>query len=40
MDVRDIGWKGMEWFHVAQGTKQWPALINVNLQIHKMQGNF
>jgi hypothetical protein len=40
MDVRDIGWKCMDWFHVAQGRDQWPYLTNVNLQISQNARNF
>jgi hypothetical protein len=40
MDVGDIGWKGMDWFHVAQGRDQWQSLTNVNFQISQNARNF
>jgi hypothetical protein len=35
MDLREIGWKGMDWIHLANGRDQWRALVNtiMNLQI-------
>jgi hypothetical protein len=35
MDLREIGWGGMDWIHVAQDTDQWRALVNtvINLRI-------
>jgi hypothetical protein len=35
MDVRDIGWGGMDWVHLAQDRDQWMALVNtvMNLRI-------
>jgi hypothetical protein len=29
MDLRVIGWGGMEWIHLAQGMDQWRALVNM-----------
>jgi hypothetical protein len=28
MDVRDIGWDGMDWIDLAQDRDQWRALVN------------
>jgi hypothetical protein len=28
MDLREIGWGGMEWIDVAQDRDQWRALVN------------
>jgi hypothetical protein len=28
MDLREIGWCGMEWIHLAQDRGQWMALVN------------
>jgi len=28
MDVRDIGWKGVDWIHLAQDRNQWQAVVN------------
>jgi hypothetical protein len=35
MDLRDIGWDGMDWVDMAQVRDQWKALIRVvmNLRI-------
>jgi hypothetical protein len=28
MDLREIGWNGMEWIDLAQDRNQWRALVN------------
>jgi hypothetical protein len=28
MDLRDIGWGGMDWTYLAQDRVQWRALVN------------
>jgi hypothetical protein len=28
MDLREIGWSGMDWIDVAQDLDQWRALVN------------
>jgi hypothetical protein len=28
MDLRDIGWGGMDWIDLAQDRDQWRALVN------------
>jgi transposase len=28
MDLREIGWDGMDWIDLAQGRGQWRALVN------------
>jgi hypothetical protein len=35
MDLRVIGWGGMEWIHLAQDREQWRALANtvMNLRV-------
>jgi hypothetical protein len=35
MDIREIGWGGMEWIDLAQDIDQWRVLINtiINLRI-------
>jgi hypothetical protein len=35
MDLREIGWGGVEWIHLAQDRDLWRALVNVmmNLQV-------
>jgi hypothetical protein len=35
MDLREIGWDGMDWIDVAQDRDQWRVLVNmvINLQV-------
>jgi hypothetical protein len=35
MDLREIGWGGMDWIDLAQGRDQWRALVNtvMNLRV-------
>jgi hypothetical protein len=35
MDLRDIGWDGMDWIGLAQDRDQWRALVNtvMNLRV-------
>jgi hypothetical protein len=33
MDLREIGWKGVEWMHLAQGRDQWRALVNTVMNL-------
>jgi hypothetical protein len=35
MDAREIGWKVVDWIHLAQDRNQWQALVNtvVNLRV-------
>jgi hypothetical protein len=35
MDLREIGWGGMDWIDLAQDGDQWRALVNtvMNLQV-------
>jgi hypothetical protein len=42
MDLRDIGWDGMEWIDLAQDRDQWRALVNmaVDLRIAQNVGKF
>jgi hypothetical protein len=28
MDLRDVGWGGMDWINLARGRDQWRALVN------------
>jgi hypothetical protein len=28
MDVRDTGWEGVKWIHLAQDRDQWLAVVN------------
>jgi hypothetical protein len=38
MDLRDIGWDGVDWIDVAQDRDQWRALVNtvMNLRVHQL----
>jgi hypothetical protein len=33
MDLREIGWDGMDWIDLAQGRDQWRALVNTVMNI-------
>jgi hypothetical protein len=35
MDLREIGWDGMDWFDLAQDRDEWRALVNavMNLRV-------
>jgi hypothetical protein len=33
MDLREIGWGGMEWIHVAQDSDQWKAFVNTVMNL-------
>jgi hypothetical protein len=35
MDLREMGWRGMDWAHLAQDRDQWSALVNtvMNLRV-------
>jgi hypothetical protein len=35
MDLREIGWDGMDWIDLAQNRNQWRALVNrvMNLRV-------
>jgi hypothetical protein len=28
MDLREIGWEGVDWIHLAQDRDQWRAVVN------------
>jgi hypothetical protein len=40
MDLREIGWDGMDWIDLAQDRDRWRALVNtvMNLKFHKLLG--
>jgi hypothetical protein len=38
MDLREIGWGGMDWIDLAQDRDQWRALVNT--VIHIQQASF
>jgi hypothetical protein len=33
MDLRQIGWKYVDWIHLAQDRDQWKAVVNVVMNI-------
>jgi hypothetical protein len=33
MDLREIGWGGMDWIGLAQDTEQWRALVNTVINL-------
>jgi hypothetical protein len=35
MDIREIGWGGVEWIHLAQDRDRWRAVVNavMNLRV-------
>jgi hypothetical protein len=33
MDLREIGWDGMDWIDVAQNRYQWKALVNMVMKL-------
>jgi hypothetical protein len=33
MDIREIGWGGMDWIDLAQDRDQWGALVNTVINI-------
>jgi hypothetical protein len=42
MDLREIGWDGVDWIELAQDRDQWRALVNtvMNLRVPKIAGTF
>jgi hypothetical protein len=42
IDLREIGWDGMDWIDLAQDRNQWRALVNTvtNLRVLKNAGKF
>jgi len=42
MSLREIGWGGVDWMHLAQDRDQWPSLVNavMNLRVPQKVGNF
>jgi hypothetical protein len=33
MDVREIGWDGVDWVNLAQDRNQWRALVNTAMNL-------
>jgi hypothetical protein len=42
MDLREIGWDGMDWIYLAQDRDQWRALVNtvMNLRVPQNVAKF
>jgi len=42
MDLREIGWEGVDWIHVGEDRDWWQAVLNMvmNLQVPQKAGNF
>jgi hypothetical protein len=42
MDLREIGWDGMDWIDLDQNRDQWRALVNtvMNLRVPQNAGKF
>jgi hypothetical protein len=34
MDLREIGWSGMDWIDLAQDMDQWRAVVNTVMNLH------
>jgi len=33
MDIRENGWEGVDWIHLAQDRDQWQALVNIVMNL-------
>jgi hypothetical protein len=33
MDLRGIGWKGVDWIHLAQDTEHWRAVVIMEMNL-------
>jgi hypothetical protein len=33
LDLREIGWEGMDWIHLAQDRDQWRAVVNMVMNL-------
>jgi len=42
MDLRGLGWEGVDWFHVTQVADQWRSVVKMvmNLRVTQNAGNF
>jgi hypothetical protein len=36
MDVREIGWEGVDWIRLTQDRDQWRALVNMVLNLRNL----
>jgi hypothetical protein len=39
MDLREIGWYGMDWINLAQDRDQWRALLNAVMYLRNCSSN-
>jgi hypothetical protein len=39
MDLREIGWYGMDWIDLAQNGVQWRALVNTVMNLRVLLGS-
>jgi len=33
MDLREVGWEGVDWSHLAEDRKQWRAVVNTVMNL-------
>jgi hypothetical protein len=33
MDLREIGWEGVDWMHLAQDRDKWRAFVNTAMKL-------
>jgi hypothetical protein len=33
MDIKELGWRGMDWIHLTEDTEQWRALVNMVMNL-------
>jgi hypothetical protein len=33
MNLREAGWEGVDWIHLAQDWDQWPAVVNTVMNL-------
>jgi hypothetical protein len=38
MDLREIGWEGVDWIHLLQDRDQWWALLNMEWTLGSIKG--
>jgi hypothetical protein len=38
MDLRETGWGGVEWIHLAQDRDQWRAVVNTMMNFSSSHG--